>query len=292
MAMLKRSAGIASSILAVAFAVPACLVGQAQNGGAVQKTQGNNTPHHFGGAGGNYKEYDPSVLEAGHKTFSQNCAFCHGANAKGGESGPDLLRSPVVLDDDNGNKIGPVVHNGRPDKGMPKFNLTDEQITQIADFLHDRIRAAAERGGYQILNIVVGDPKAGQAYFSAHCTTCHSVTGDLAHIGAKYDPVAVQQHVVMPREERRRGASTGPETAPVTVTVTLPSGESISGKLNHIDDFVVMLTDANGDVRSFTRTGDTPKVDIHDPLHAHTEMLSHYTDTDIHNLTAYLVTLK
>jgi len=243
--------------------------------------------------GGEYPDYDPAAVERGHKLFVTTCAFCHGANAKGGETGPDLLRSVLVLDDENGNKIGQVVLNGRPDKGMPKFSLTPEQISDIATFLHDRIKAAALRGTYQILNIVVGDPKAGEAYFNgaAGCSGCHSVTGDLAHIGSKYDAVGVQQHIVMPREERY-GRSRGPVTAPITVTVTMPQGESFNGTLVRIDDFTVSLVDSNGDLRTFTRNGDNPKVEIHDPLKGHIDLLAKYTDSDIHNLTAYLVTLK
>jgi cytochrome c oxidase cbb3-type subunit 3 len=250
-----------------------------------------------GGAGGDYKEYDPATIENGKKTFSANCAFCHGSNAKGGESGPDLLRSVVVLHDENGEGIAPVVRNGRPDKGMPKFDLSTEQISEIAAFLHDSVRAAAMRGTYKILNIVVGNPKAGEAYFSGpgKCSSCHSVTGDLAHIGSKYDAVTVQQKILMPREGRRYGRRTepaAPETAPVTATVTLPSGEKANGKLDHIDDFSVTLIDSAGERRSFTRDGDTPKVELHDPLQAHTDLLKSYTDGDIHDLTAYLLTLK
>lgn len=246
---------------------------------------------------GGYPVYDPAVVERGQKTFVANCAFCHGSNAKGGETGPDLLRSVVVLDDENGGKIGQVVLNGRPDKGMPKFALTHEQIVDIATFLHDRIKAAALRGTYQILNIVVGDPKAGEAYFNGAggCTSCHSVTGDLAHIGSKYDAVEVQQHIVMPREQqygRRAQASQTKQVAPVTATVTLPSGQSFSGTVSHIDDFTISIVDSNGDLHSFTRDGGTPKVDLHDPLKAHFDLLAKYTDSDIHNLTAYLVTLK
>ena len=161
------------------------------------------------GAGEQYKTYDAATLELGKKTFTANCAFCHGGNAKGGESGPDLLRSLTVLHDEDGNLISKVVLNGRPDKGMPKFNLSPEQITGIVAFLHDGVRAAAQRGTYKILDILVGDPKAGEAYFNGagHCTSCHSVTGDLAHVGSKYSPVDLQQKIVMPREGRygRRG---------------------------------------------------------------------------------------
>ena len=239
--------------------------------------------------------YDPASVERGQKEFVSTCGFCHGARANGGESGPDLLRSVLVLDDDHGEKIGQVILNGRPDKGMPKFAMTQEQITDIANFLHESIKAAASRGTYRILNIVTGDPKAGEAYFNGagKCNTCHSVAGDLKGIGAKYDPVALQDKFLMPRQFRRRGPMQSvPSKASVTVTVTLSSGQSFTGRLDHIDDFNVALTDSNGEYHSFSRNNDIPRVEIHDPLKAHSDMLTKYTDVDIHNLTAYLVTLK
>jgi cytochrome c oxidase cbb3-type subunit III len=251
-------------------------------------------PRRGGGAGGDYKEYDAAVLETGKKTFSANCAFCHGSNAKGGETGPDLLRSVIVLHDEDGEGIAPVILNGRPDKGMPKFNLPKEQISAIAAFLHDRVRATAQRGTYHVLDIVVGDPKGGEAYFNSagKCSGCHSVTGDLAHIGSKYDAVTVQQKIVMPREGRRFGRRTEPDPAPIIATVTLASGETVKGRLEHIDDFSVSLTDASGTYRSFGREGDSPSVTLQDPLQPHIELLKKYTDADIHNLTAYLMTVK
>jgi cytochrome c oxidase cbb3-type subunit 3 len=240
-----------------------------------------------------YPDYDAVSVERGQKEFVSTCGFCHGSNAKGGETGPDLLRSVVVLDDVNGNKIGEVVHNGRPAKGMPKFALTDAQILDIANFLHNSIKMASERGSYQILNIVVGNAQAGQTYFEAKCASCHSVTGDLKGIGAKLDPVALQDRLLMPREGRSFGPS-GPvsEKSAVTVTVTPPSGDKEEGVLTHIDDFLVALTTPKGEYRSFARDGDVPKVEVHDPLEPHLKMLTHYTDDEIHNLTAYLVTLK
>jgi mono/diheme cytochrome c family protein len=249
----------------------------------------------FAGAGGDYKEYDKTTLEAGNRIFSANCAFCHGSSAKGGESGPDLLRSVTVLHDENGELIGKVLQNGRVDKGMPKFNFSPEQVDQIAAFLHDAVRAAAQRGTYKILDILVGDPKAGQAYFNGAggCTSCHSVSGDLAHIASKFDAVNLQQKIVMPREGRSFGPSATPHLGTaVTVTVTLPSGEVVKGVLEKIDDFAVSLTDQKGAYHSFSRDGDVPKVELHDPMKGHTELLKQYTDADIHNLTAYLETLK
>ncbi|MBV9264746.1 MAG: cytochrome c [Acidobacteriaceae bacterium] len=252
-------------------------------------------PQWYQGGGGDYPDYNADVVQRGQKIFQSNCSFCHGANAKGGESGPDLLRSVTVLHDKNGDLIGPVVHNGRPEKGMPKFPLTDAQIRDIATFLHQKVKDAALRGTYQILNIVTGDAKQGEAYFNGagHCSGCHSVSGDLAHIGSRLEPVEVQQHIVMPREGRwwipHAKPSKGQE---IRASVTLPSGETVEGVLDHIDDFNVSLTDGNGEYRSFPRDGDSPKIILKDPLQAHTEMLTKYKDSDIHNLTAYLVSLK
>jgi cytochrome c oxidase cbb3-type subunit 3 len=248
----------------------------------------------FAGGGGAYEVVPPDVLERGQKLYQANCSFCHGANAKGGESGPNLVRSLVVLHDEHGNRIGQVVLNGRPDKGMPKFPFTSQQVSDIAAFLHDKVRAAALRGTYQILNIVTGNPKEGEAYFTGAggCSGCHSVTGDLAHIGSKFDPVDLQQHIVMPRQGRPGGmAHVDPKEA-IHVTVTTPSGQTLSGVLDHIDDFNVAFTDSNGEYHSLPRHGNTPEVKLTDPMNAHMALLRKYTDSDIHNLTAYLVTLK
>jgi cytochrome c oxidase cbb3-type subunit III len=224
------------------------------------------------------------------------CGFCHGTHAKGGEKGPDLLRSVLVLDDENGKSIGQMILNGRPDKGMPRFAMTPEQISDITNFLHNAISAAAQRDTYKILNIVTGDAKAGQTYFvgAGKCNSCHSVSGDLKGIGSKYEPVSLQDKFLMPRERwsETRSSSSAQNKSAVTVTVTLASGESLSGKLIRIDDFTVALRDSSGQYHSFTRNGDTPGVEVHDPLKVHSDMLMHYTDRDIHNLTAYLVTLK
>ncbi len=250
---------------------------------AAKKTVGGK------GAGGEYRIYSQDTLDNGKKVYTGNCAFCHGGNAKGGESGPDLLRSVIVLHDEDGKDIGAFIHVGRPEKGMPKFNLPDAQVADLAAFLNDSVRAAAQRGTYKILDILVGDPKAGEAYFNGagRCASCHSVTGDLAHMGSKLDAVDVQQKFVMPRE--RRG---GDSKTAVTVKVTLPDGKVAEGILGHIDDFSVSLTSKDGKEQRFARDGDVPKVELHDPLQPHIDLLAQYTDTDIHNLTAYLVTLK
>ena len=246
---------------------------------------------------GEDKRFDQAAVERGKQMFVAQCGFCHGSNATGGQSGPDLIRSVLVMGDEDGKQLGEFLKVGRPDKGMPKFDLKEEQARDIATFLHQRIVAVINRGDYKILNIVVGDAKAGEAFFNGagKCNTCHSPTGDLQSIGAKYDPVTLQGRIVMPRGRggRGRGAGQGqpPRSLP-TVTVTLPSGQSFSGLLALITDFDVVLREDSGTLRSFTRDGDTPKVEVKDPLQAHVDMLSKWKDSDLHNMTAYLVTLK
>ena len=73
---------------------------------------------------------------------------------------------------------------------------------------------------------------------------------------------------------------------------SLPSGEEVTGRLLHIDDFLVVVQTGDGTERSFARDGDAPKVVVRDPLQGHRDLLSQYTDKDIHDVTAYLVTLK
>jgi len=234
---------------------------------------------------------DPAAVERGKALYGVNCQFCHGADTRGGDSGPSLLRSGIVLDDQHGELIAPVVRAGRT--GMPKFTLTDDQITDLAAFVHTFRAAGYDESRVKPPSIVVGDAKAGETFFGAKCASCHSATGDLRGIAGRIaDPRLLQQTWLLPGSGGGRGGPAPVQVKPTTVTVTLASGEKIEGKLDRIDDFVVGLTTADGTHRSFSTNGDTPKVEIHDPLQPHKDLLRVYADTDIHNVTAYLVTLK
>jgi cytochrome c oxidase cbb3-type subunit III len=225
---------------------------------------------------------DPKMAAEGQKIFAPTCGFCHGADARGA-SGPDLLRSAVVLDDNQGELIGQTVHQGRPAKGMPAFpSLTEEQVRDIAEYLHLQIELAANRGTYKPLNVVTGDAKAGEAYFNGagKCSTCHSVSGDLAHIGSKTNPPDLQQAFLYPAK---------PSTT--KVTVTLRDGTRINGTLKHLDDFYVSLYDAEGSYHSIPLEKGVA-VEVEDKLLFHRQMLDKYTNQQMHDLTAYLVTLK
>jgi cytochrome c oxidase cbb3-type subunit 3 len=252
------------------------------------------------------------VIARGKTLFEANCRLCHGADLRGGDmGGVNLLRSNLVLTDQHGETILPVVRNGRQTPGLPPMppfpQLSDDDVKALAEYIH--AVAATMRGqgnpppGAEpvVLNILVGDANAGKAYFAAKCASCHSATGDLQSIGMRYaDPVQLQNSWVAGGAGRggRGGRGAAPaaggasRSREMTVTVTQPSGQKVEGRLDRLDDFIVVLTPADGVQRSFRRAGDVPKVEIHDPLAGHKQLLPVYTDKDIHDVTAYLVTLK
>lgn len=234
---------------------------------------------------------DPQAAERGSKLYSANCGFCHGAKATGGDTGPDLVRSTVVLHDEKGNLIGPVVHDGRPSRGMPAFAaFTTDQLRDVAEFLHLRVELAANRGTYKIGDIVTGNAAAGERYFNSEggCRGCHSPTGDLAHVGSRLSPPDLQQAFLYPESRSLSGAS---EPLPAVVKVTLNSGQQLTGHLRSLDEFHAVFTDDQGEFHSVALDANT-RVDVEDKMTAHRQLLDKYTDADMHNLTAYLVTLK
>jgi mono/diheme cytochrome c family protein len=205
-----------------------------------------------------------------------------------------LVRDQVVLGDQEGELIAPIVQNGIPARGMPKFTLSAGDVSDIAAWIHSQ--PLADRGAPSTLDILVGNAKEGESYFNGdgRCTQCHSVTGDLAGIGGKYEPKAIQNMIVSGggRRSRRRSAGAAPKVPRTTVTVTLPSGQTVEGDLDHLSAFVVALREADGTYRSFARHDTIPKVVVTNPLQWHIDMLPKWRDADIHSLTAYLATLK
>jgi cytochrome c oxidase cbb3-type subunit III len=248
---------------------------------------------------------DPAVVARGKTLYEVNCRLCHGADLRGGDmGGVNLLRSNLVLTDQHGELILPVVKSGRQTPGLPPMppfpQIADDDVKAIAEYIHSvaatmRGQGNPPPGPPVVLNILVGDANAGKAYFDAKCASCHSATGDLQGIGMRYaDPVQLQNSWVAGGGGGRggRGGRGGASRREVTVTVTTPSGQKLEGRLDRIDDFIVIFTPADGVQRSVRRDGDVPKVEIRDPLEGHTKLLSVYTDKDMHNVTAYLVTLK
>jgi cytochrome c oxidase cbb3-type subunit III len=235
------------------------------------------------------ESYPSDLVQNGRSVFRQDCSFCHGRDAGGGESGPDLTRSKLVAADVDGDKIGTVIRNGRPDKGMPRFDRSDAQIASLVAFIHtqrNNVMAAGSRDrsggrkGVDASDLQTGNAAAGKQYFegAGGCATCHSPTGDLAGIASRYRGLELEEQMLYPRQAKSK------------VTVTLPSGQVIDGTLAYLDQFTVGLTDASGWYRSW-RTRDV-RYKVDSPADAHVDLFIRYTDADIHNLMAYLQTLR
>jgi mono/diheme cytochrome c family protein len=236
---------------------------------------------------------DPASVERGKALYSVNCQFCHGADIRGGDGGPSLLRSGLVLDDQHGELIAPVIQSGRPDRGMPKFAFTSEQAADVAAFLHTFRAAGYDESRQKPPNIVVGDAKAGEAFFNTRCASCHSSSGDLRGLASRIDDARLlQQTWLMPGSDAGRGGPPPVSIRPARVAVTTGDGVRIEGVLDKLDDFIVSLTTDEGVHRSFRISGSQPKIEFNDPLQPHKDLLGIYKDSDIHNVTAFLVTLK
>jgi len=247
------------------------------------------------------RAFDPAAVERGRTVFGGKCGSCHRPNGRGGEgfSGPDLIRSVLVLQDVNGRQIGAHLQVGH----KPPIPLTPPDLSDIATFLHREITFAAERTNYQLQFVMTGNAKAGETYFNGAggCSRCHSPTGDLKGIGSRYDGPRLQALIAfgtLGGGARGRGPSTGsgqasePSRTARRATVTLASGETFSGVLVRLTDFDVTIRDDAGKPLSWLRSGSTPKVQVIDPLQGHIDLLLKYTDADIHDLAAYLATLK
>lgn len=232
---------------------------------------------------------DSASIERGNDVYRPSCAFCHGVDVRGA-AGPDLARSLVVLNDVGGKDLAVFLRSGRPGAGMPAFpDMTAEQAADISTFLHARIEESRARAPMNVDAIVVGNAPEGAAFFTGEgqCNSCHNPNGDFKGIGAKYDPFVLQGRILNPR-----GGRNGTPIKPSTVKVTSPSGETVTGQLVSVNDFAVTLIDAAGHRRTFERDNEVPKVEISDPYQAHLDNYLKMTDKHMHDLTAYLVTLK
>jgi cytochrome c oxidase cbb3-type subunit 3 len=249
---------------------------------------------------------DPAVLARGKGLYESNCAACHGIDLRGGQQGgPNLLRSQTVLSDKEGELIAPIVQGGRPNPPagappMPAFPFPPDDIKAVAEYLHSVLGQAGNQGrppeGEMVPpeKVLVGDASTGQAVFSARCATCHSVTGDLRAVASRVpDPRELQNLWVAGRAGGGRGGrGGGTPTRPVTVTVTPVSGPRVEGRLVRIDDFIVTLIQEDGSRRTFTKNGSGPKIELRDPADAHRKLVPTLSDTDMHNVTAYLWTIR
>jgi cytochrome c oxidase cbb3-type subunit 3 len=259
-----------------------------------------------GGRGPNYPQQqrqlaDAATLARGKGLYDANCSACPGIDLRGGQQGgPNLLRSQTVLSDQKGELIMPIVQGGRPNPPagsppMPAFSLPPDDVRAIAEYLHSVLARAGRQGRPPEGDVVppekalVGDASAGESYFAAKCASCHSLTGDLKGLASRAaDPRELQNLWVSGGGGGRGGGGTN---KPARVAVTTAAG-SVEGRLVRIDDFTVTLIQDDGTRRTFVRKGNQPKVEVRDPADAHRTLVPSLADKDMHNVTAYLWSLK
>lgn len=266
---------------------------------------GQNFPAHV------RPEGDPAVVERGRTLYGTLCRACHGGDLRGGDiGGPNLLRSQLVLNDQQGELISPVIRDGRVPVGggtpmPPQPQLAEADLKAISEYIHSVARTTQPQGGPPRgepleLNLLVGDARAGEAYFQKECARCHATTGDLAGIGTRVTNIGQLQDSWV---GGRRAGAAGPPGAPaadnprrtVRVTVKFSDGSQQSGALARVDDFVVAFTTSDGRYRSYLRRSATPRiasVQLEDPLAPHRALWTRLTDKDMHDVTAYLAGVK
>ena len=194
------------------------------------------------------------------------------------------MDSDLVTSDVRGNKIGVVVRNGRPENGMPAFKLSPQEIYRAGRFPscpeEKSDRSPADAAGWRsaIFKPAMSRRANNISMVREPARPAILPTGDLAGVARRYRGLELEKRMLYPND------------APATVTVTLPSGQTVSGKLSYQDEFTIGLTDDAGWYQSWPTS--QVKYTINAPAEAHVELLGKYTDDDVHNLMAYLQTLR
>lgn len=227
---------------------------------------------------------DKEKAALGAPIFQKSCAFCHGPQARGAE-GPNLIVSDVVLGDDHGEHLSPFLKVGRPEKGMPAFtSMSDDDLIDVAEFLHQQVEDVANRGTYKLQNILVGDPDKGKAYVAANCMSCHN-EATFEHIATRFRTAdQLQRGWIWPTRPADNSLA-------ITATVKSPDGTTVTGRVTQISDFRITLIDSAGETHKIERDRGV-SVQTKDPLAAHEVMIQTLKNFDMHNVTAYLESLK
>jgi cytochrome c oxidase cbb3-type subunit 3 len=278
-----------TSVLVLAMALCAVQLGTAQQrpgGGASAQSPAAKRPP----ASKSPQSYPAAQVREGESRFASQCGFCHGRDAQGGESGPDLTRSVLVAEDVPGDKLRPVILSGRPAAGMPGFALSPADLSSIVAFIHDAKSKAESVSGNRrrvdVEDLQTGNAEAGQRYFNGAggCAACHSVSGSFANIGARLQGLALLQRMLYPRNRDPRAGNAPP------VTVKTRDGQTVTGRWIYRDEFTITIADPGGWTHSFPVSEVT--IAGEDPLRAHAEQLAKYSDEEMHDVFAYLQSLK
>jgi len=293
---MKNSTGLLILFIAsILLSQPRATFGQANPQGVRRPSPGQSPASGPRPKPATPQTYAAEEVRTGEVQFGAQCGFCHGKDAAGGESGPDLTRSEMVAQDVRGDKLEPLIRAGRPNTGMPAFkNLNAQELNAIVAFLHRQMEKSAELGGgrrsVDPADLATGNAAAGSEYFNGkgECSSCHSATGDLAGIASRLQGLNLLRRMLYPGGLGPGSGGRSPSKA--TATFLLSSGQTVVAPVVTEDDFSVTVLDPLGERKTYQKSG--VKVTINDPLSAHFDRLGKYTDADIHNVYAYLETLK
>lgn len=242
-------------------------------------------------------EVDPAAADRGRSAWAAECINCHGTRGRGGDDGdgPSVVRSEMMARDRYGDLLGTFLKAGHnTQSGKPSSSFTEEQVVELAHFIHQRIfETLRSSPTFDVQDILTGDPEAGGTFFNGtgQCTQCHDIEGDLAEIGSRLEPVALQQRFLFPASRGRRRFSGPPSGVKSMVVVTLASGESVSGELERIDNFYVSLRDEKGEYRTVKRSAGVTVIQDN-PYQAHIDLLGTITEEQLHDVVAYMETLQ
>ncbi|MEZ2347665.1 c-type cytochrome [Terriglobus sp. RCC_193] len=234
---------------------------------------------------------DPKAVEHGKQVYTQKCASCHAADLRGTDTGVNILRSQPALTDHGNDHLTPIMLGQWTGMQTHKVDISNADAAAVGAYVRSLLALIGSQGRapYDAMkqpNIVVGDAVIGKTTFAKTCGSCHSVDGDLKGFARRVSSPKLMQQAWL------RGTYLGATPVVVTATVTEPGKAAVAGTLIHVDDFLVTLKVEDGTQETFVRNGAVPKVVVKDPLDAHRTLLPKYTDKDIHDITAYLVTLK
>ena len=293
--------------LSIAFALGLCAfaIVHAQDAGRGGRGGAPQPPGPPPGLLGRLPAVDEAAHDRGRAIWASECINCHGTQARGSENGPNIIRTKTVNYDRfaerAGSVLGPFLRAGHPAQTRRTTSaFTDEEIVALGNFLRQRVNDTMRQSPlFTVSDILVGDAKAGEAYFKGEggCAACHTdTTRSLAGIGGRLQPVDLQQRVLFPfgggrGRGARGGGPAGPNRNAIIVTVTPPSGTEVAGELVEESDFFITLRHSDGPIRVIRKTPGMKVVKVN-PLQAHIDLLDRITDTQIHDVVAYLARMK
>jgi cytochrome c oxidase cbb3-type subunit 3 len=220
----------------------------------------------------------------GAQIFSSNCAYCHGADGRGGRA-PAIATLPKVIARSNHDLIG-IVHKGEPDQGMPGFpDLGDDGTKAVVQYLR-KLQGVTAQGPTAKLS---GDPDAGRAIFfgKGQCSTCHMIQGkggfmasELTSYGRSRTAEEILQAIVKPDAELQPTSR--------VMHVRTKAGQSLTGVVRAEDNMNITLQTQDGRYHFLSRSN-LAAVEYSDHSLMPRDYGTRLTSRELDDLVAFLI---